>query len=121
VPLTTDHNYIPIIESVCDAEDVNLIIPTIDDELPIFDRVLDRFAQLGITIAASSKQTSTTCNDKYATYLFCQKNRIRTPKTRLASHAKLSEIQYQANVKPRFVWGSVNVFVINMETQHRQS
>jgi len=76
VPLITDRNYIPIIESVCDAEEVNLIIPTIDDELPIFGRVLDRFAQLGITIAASSEQTSTTCNDKYATYLMSFKESI---------------------------------------------
>src|SRR5438093_11870848 len=119
VPLTTEHNYIPIIESVCDAEEVNLIIPTIDDELPIFGRVLDRFAQLGITIAASSEQTSTTCNDKYATYLFCQKNRIRTPETRLASHVKFSDIQYPVYVKPRFGRGSVNVFAVHNETQLR--
>ena len=119
VPLTADHSYIPIIESVCDAEEVNLIIPTIDDELPIFGRVLDRFAQLGITIAASSEQTSTTCNDKYATYLFCQKNRIRTPETRLASHVKFSDIQYPVYVKPRFGRGSVNVFAVHNEAQLR--
>src|SRR6266436_2453757 len=41
VPLTTDRHYIPIIESICDAEDVNLIIPTIDDELPIFGREVE--------------------------------------------------------------------------------
>jgi len=98
---------------------VNLIIPTIDDELPIFGRVLDRFAQLGITIAASSEQTSTTCNDKYATYLFCQKNRIRTPETRLASHVKFSDIQYPVYVKPRFGRGSVNVFAVHNEAQLR--
>jgi hypothetical protein len=40
VPLTADRNYIPIIEGICDAEDVGLIIPTIDDELPIFGRSL---------------------------------------------------------------------------------
>ena len=48
VPLTTDKYYIPIIESICDAEDVNLVIPTIDDELPIFGRSLSRFEQVGI-------------------------------------------------------------------------
>src|SRR5207247_8498947 len=50
VPLITDRNYIPIIESVCDAEEVNLIIPTIDDELPIFCFVLDSFDHLGISV-----------------------------------------------------------------------
>lgn len=38
VPFTTDRYYIPIIESICDVEDVSLIIPTIDDELPVFGR-----------------------------------------------------------------------------------
>src|SRR5438876_755353 len=64
VPLTTDRHYIPIIESICDAEDVNLIIPTIDDELPIFGRVIDRFSQLDIEVAVSSEETSIVCNDK---------------------------------------------------------
>src|SRR5260370_38385913 len=51
VPLTTDRYYIPIIESICDAEEVGLVIPTIDDELPIFGRVIDRFNGLGIVVA----------------------------------------------------------------------
>src|SRR5215510_2065820 len=65
VPLTTDKDYIPIIQSICDAEDVSLIIPTIDDELPIFGRELSRFQQLGIDVAVSSERTSRICNDKY--------------------------------------------------------
>ena len=31
VPLTTDRYYIPIIESICDVEDVSLVIPTIEE------------------------------------------------------------------------------------------
>src|SRR5688572_15234410 len=47
VPLTTDRHYIPIIESICDVEDVGLIIPTIDDELPIFGKARARFEGIG--------------------------------------------------------------------------
>src|SRR6266404_4690244 len=81
VPLTTDRYYIPIIESICDTEEVDLVIPTIDDELPIFGRVRDRFAQLGVAVAVSGEQTSIICNDKYETFLFCERNGIRTPIT----------------------------------------
>src|SRR5438876_12251399 len=70
VPLTTDRYYIPIIESICDAENVDLVIPTIDDELPIFGRALPQFQRAGISVAVSSEQTSNTCNDKYETFLF---------------------------------------------------
>jgi len=117
VPLTTDRHYIPILESICDAEDVNLIIPTIDDELPIFGRALGRFEQLGISVAVSSEKTSNTCNDKYQTYLFCREHGIDTPKTRLADEVDFSELKYPVYVKPRFGRGSVNVFAVNNETQ----
>ncbi len=119
VPLTTDRYYIPIIESICDAEDVNLIIPTIDDELPIFGRALQRFDQLGIPVAVSSEKTSNTCNDKYEMYRFCQANGIETPKTRLAGEVDFAELKYPVYVKPRFGRGSVNVFAVNNEVQLR--
>ncbi len=119
VPLTTDRYYIPIIESICDAEDVSLVIPTIDDELPIFGRALSRFHQLGIAVAVSSEETSNICNDKYETYLFCRRNGINTPATRLANEINPNELRYPLYVKPRFGRGSVNVFVVNNETQLR--
>jgi carbamoyl-phosphate synthase large subunit len=119
VPLTTDRYYIPIIESICDAEDVALVIPTIDDELPIFGRVIDRFTQLEIAVAVSSEQTSITCNDKYETFLFCEKNGIRTPATRLAGNVNFTDLRYPLYVKPRFGRGSVNVFQVHNEAQLR--
>src|ERR1700756_3374196 len=48
VPLTRARHYIPIIESICDAENVKLVVPTIDDELPIFGRALSRFEEAGV-------------------------------------------------------------------------
>ena len=119
VPLTTDRHYIPIIESICDAEDVNLIIPTIDDELPIFGREVARLEQQGIRVAVSSEQTSNICNDKYETYLFCQANGIQTPLTWLAKDVYFDGLKYPLYVKPRFGRGSVNVFVVKNEAQLR--
>ena len=119
VPLTTDKYYIPIIESICDAEDVNLVIPTIDDELPIFGRSLSRFEQVGIEVAVSSERTSNICNDKYETYRFCQTNGITTPETRLADDVDFARLEYPVYVKPRFGRGSVNVFKVVNDTQLR--
>ncbi len=117
VPLTTDRYYIPIIESICDAEGVNLVIPTIDDELPIFGRALSRFEQQGIAVAVSSEATSNICNDKYETFLFCARNEINTPATRLAGDVDFASLRYPVYVKPRFGRGSVNVFLVPNETQ----
>jgi carbamoyl-phosphate synthase large subunit len=119
VPLTTDRYYIPIIESICDAEDVNLVIPTIDDELPIFGCARARFQQLGIAVAVSSEDTSNVCNDKYETFLFCERNGIKTAATRLADNVDFGSLRYPVYVKPRFGRGSVNVFAVNNEAQLR--
>jgi carbamoyl-phosphate synthase large subunit len=119
VPLTTDRNYIPIIESICDVEDVNLIIPTIDDELPIFGRARERFNRIGKSVAVSSEETSNICNDKFETHLFCQRNGIGAPKTTLARDMVFSGLKYPLYVKPRFGRGSVNVFVVRNEKQLR--
>jgi carbamoyl-phosphate synthase large subunit len=119
VPLTTDRYYIPIIESICDVEDVNLIIPTIDDELPIFGRVRQQFENLGIHVAISSEQTGHICNDKFQTWEFCQENGISAPLTRLASDIDWDSLQYPVIVKPRFGRGSVNVFTVRNAEQLR--
>ena len=119
VPLTADRNYIPIIEGICDAEDVGLIIPTIDDELPIFGRSLAKFERAGIDVAVSSEHTSRICNDKYQTYLFCRENGIKAPVTRLAADIQMEGIKYPVYIKPRFGRGSVNVFAVTNELQLR--
>src|SRR4051812_15950032 len=73
VPLTTDRHYIPIIEGICGVEDVHLVIPTIDDELPIFGNVRSRFENsLGIRVAVSGPETGVICNDKYRTFQYCR-------------------------------------------------
>ena len=117
VPLTTDRYYIPIIESICDAEGVNLVIPTIDDELPIFGRALPRIEQQGIAVAVSSEAASNICNDKYETFLFCERNGIPAPETRLAGNVDFESLRYPIYVKPRFGRGSVNVFLVHNEAQ----
>lgn len=119
VPLTTDRHYIPIIESICDVEGVNLIIPTIDDELPIFGRARSRFNNMGIAVAVSKEETGLVCNDKYETFLFCRENGIATAETYLAENVDFSRIKYPVFVKPRFGRGSVNVFAVNNEKQLR--
>jgi carbamoyl-phosphate synthase large subunit len=117
VPLTTDPQYIPIIESICDVEDVGLIIPTIDDELPIFGRCRARFEKLGVAVAISSEQTSLICNDKLQTYEFCRKNEIASPMTLAAAEVDVESIRYPAIVKPRCGRGSVNVFRVDDREQ----
>ncbi len=69
VPLATDPGYIDQIVNIAVAEGVGLVIPTIDDELPVFGRALDRFAERGICVAVSAPDTTELCDDKHRTCL----------------------------------------------------
>ncbi len=119
VPLTTDRRYIPIIESICDVEGVSLVIPTIDDELPIFGQARSRFESVGVRVAISNEKTGLICNDKYQTYLFCRDNDIAIPETVLAGDLETRRKTFPAIVKPRFGRGSVNVYQVQTEEQLR--
>ena len=44
VPLATEPGYIDDVLAIAVAEQVGLVVPTIDDELPLFGRAADRFA-----------------------------------------------------------------------------
>ena len=117
VPLTTAPHYIPIIESICDVEDIHLIIPTIDDELPIFGRSRSRFERQGVWVAASGDETANICNDKLQTYEFATQNGIEAPQTWSREEVDLAKLSYPVIVKPRSGRGSIQVFTANNERE----
>jgi carbamoyl-phosphate synthase large subunit len=66
VPLSTDPSYLAAIAEVCERERIGLIVPTIDEELPIFGAAAPLFEGKGVRVAASPERTARICNDKQA-------------------------------------------------------
>ncbi len=119
VPMTTDRRYIPIIKSICFRERIHLLIPTIDDELPLFGRHTEDFGTMGIHVAVSSERTSLICNDKYASAQFFMDKDIPFARTWLPEELDFSELQYPLFLKPRSGRGSVGAFPIINERELR--
>ncbi len=115
VPLTTDEQYIPIIKSICFKERIHLLIPTIDDEIPLFGDLKEDFLAMGTQIAVSSGRTGIICNDKYQTAQFLAESNIPVAHTWLPSELNFSELKYPVFLKPRTGRGSVNAYTINSE------
>ena len=67
VPMSSDPAYIDEVREICALERIRLVVPTIDDELPIFAAALERFRAQGIYVACSPEPANTLCNDKLAT------------------------------------------------------
>lgn len=67
VGLSKDSGYIEQILAIAIGERVGLVVPTIDDELELFGHARARFAEHGILVAVSRPETSSLCDDKFAT------------------------------------------------------
>jgi carbamoyl-phosphate synthase large subunit len=117
VPLTTDPEYISIIKSICFREGIHLLIPTIDDELPLFGRHREDFEGMGIRVAVSSERTGLICNDKHATAHFLKERGVPFAQTWLPNELDLKQLQYPVFLKPRKGRGSVGAFHIKDEHQ----
>jgi len=111
-PLTTDPGYIPLIKSICAGENIGLLIPTIDDELPIFGRHRHEFEKSGVRVAVSDESTGRVCNDKHASYLFFKERGIPFARTWLPGEIDREKLKYPLFLKPRCGRGSVGAFQI---------
>lgn len=119
VPLTSHPDYISIIHQLCKQEAVSLVIPTIDDELPLFGGLIDEFARQGIHVSVSRAEVGTICNDKYKTFIFLNQKGLPTATTFLPKDLRFEHLQYPLFLKPRFGRGSVGAHPIHNERELR--
>lgn len=117
VPLTTDPQYIPIVRSVCFKERIHLLIPTIDDELPLFGRYAKSFVATGVWIAVSNPRTGIICNDKYLTAQFLLDKGLPGARTWMPSQLDIPSLKYPLFLKPRSGRGSVGAHPIANEKE----
>ncbi len=117
VPLTNDPAYISIIESIAVAEKIGLIIPTIDDELPIFGASSAAFRAKGIRVAVSSEKTGVICNDKKLSASFFAAAGLPFARTWLPSELEFDRLSYPLFLKPRSGRGSVGAYRIATERE----
>ena len=113
VPLTTDPEYIPRIKSICGKENIRLLIPTIDNELPIFGGCRHEFEEMGVRVAVSSERTGLVCNDKHASYHFFKERGIPFARTWLPEELDRENLKYPLFLKPRSGRGSIGAHRIN--------
>ena len=109
VPLATDPGYVPELLAICEAEGVRLVVPTIDDELPLIGGSHEQFRAAGAIVASSSRETALLCNDKYATCRHLQDAGVPAARTWLASELP-AQTALPLFIKPRGGRGAVGAF-----------
>ena len=111
VPMSDDPAYLDEVRAICDAEGARLIVPTIDDELPLFGAARDTFGAAGVLVACSSERTSALCNDKLAT---C--GHLRAAGVAAAESWRPADLPPDPRlplfIKPRYGRGAVGAFAV---------
>lgn len=106
VPLTSDPHYLDEALAVCQAERIGMLVPTIDDELPIFGAAVERFAAHGVRVVVSPEATTTLCNDKFETCRVLRERGVAAAESFLRGGLPASPT-LPLFIKPRFGRGGV--------------
>ena len=112
VPMSSDPDYLREIRAICATERVRLVVPTIDDELPIFAAGQADFADEGVCVACSPEPANSLCNDKYETCRHLRQQGVPAARTYLPGELS-HEIGLPLFIKPRTGRGAVGAFALH--------
>lgn len=113
VPLSTSPGYLDVVQRICEAEDVRLVVPTIDDELPVFADAVAQFRAAGRMVAVSSLDTTLACNDKYETCRRLREAGVAAAATFLPDQLP-PHPDYPIFLKPRYGRGSIGAHTVQV-------
>lgn len=89
---------------LCQRERVGLLVPTRDEELPVFASARRRFEATGTRVLIATEETVQTCQDKKAFTEFCKTRGFGIPRT--YQRDQWLEAEFPAFIKPRFGKGA---------------
>ena len=112
VPLCSEPSYIDEVLTICQAERIGMVIPTIDDELTLFGQEAARFAASGIRVVVSPVETTTLCNDKYATCRALADRGLAAARSYLPGEIPRQPV-FPLFLKPRYGRGGVGAYRIS--------
>ncbi len=116
VPLSSDPDFLPELLGICESEQIRLVVPTIDDELPLLGREHEQFAALGIVVAASSESTALLCEDKFATCAHLTASGVAAARTYLPASVT-ADMPLPLFIKPRVGRGAIGAFPIRSQRE----
>ena len=104
VPKSSDFTYIDKVFKICNENDVDVIIPTIDCELPLFAKNRKRFEEIGCTFNLSSYESIKRVQDK--SNLLCElRNESFIPRFSIIRNVKDFSYFYEKDFVLKYPFG----------------
>ena len=114
VPRCTDPAFVPRMIELCASRHVDLVVPTIDTELPAYAAARDQFAAVNTTVAISSPEVVAIAGDKERTHSWLTSEGFPTVLQGTISDVRADPEtwQFPLIVKPRFGSASLGVALV---------
>jgi carbamoyl-phosphate synthase large subunit len=111
VPGCDDAEFVPRMLDLCERNGVDLVVPTIDPELPVYAAAREEFESAGTHVVVSSPETVAIAADKVETHRWLTASGI--PTVDQASVGRHEGWEYPLVVKPRYGSAAVGVAVVH--------
>jgi carbamoyl-phosphate synthase large subunit len=115
-PRVEAKNYIDTILEICETENIEVVIPLLEQAFSILDKARTKFKESGIKLLLSSRDVFSCCKDKHLLYQYFKRNNIPTPTTYLPSRLT-KQLSFPLFIKPRSGQGSKDTFRIDSKQE----
>lgn len=114
VPSGLSEDFLKAVEGICRKHDVQLLIPTRDEELPFFAALRESFKHIGVTVMVPEPSVVKICQDKRLFIDFCRKHGFLVPET---FETAQDIARFPVFVKERFGKGSKWAFLVETPSE----
>lgn len=123
-PPIFSEEYIPFLFNYCIKRNIKLIVPLLDNDLPVLAEAKLIFENAGIYVLVLELSLARMANDKLETYRFLQKNGFQTVTTITSlddffTARQNGTIDFPVVIKPRWGMGSLSVYIAEDEEELR--
>lgn len=110
-----DPHYIQQLVDICVADEIDLVMPTIDTDLLVLSRNVDAFEKVGTKVLISKPDKILICRDKNNTGKFFESCGLKAP--RIYDNYKDYDGPYPCFIKPKDGSSSINAFKVKDEEE----
>lgn len=110
-----DADYIPQLLRICEADHIDLLIPTIDTDLLVLSQNAVKFDEIGTKVLISKPEKIAICRDKNYTADFFESCGLKAPRT--VNDYQLYDGPYPCFIKPKDGSSSINAFKVENESE----
>ncbi len=116
VPRLNSPDYIPALVEICRREEIGLVLPLIDPDIPVLAQAKAEIEATGARVGVGSIEAAETTADKWLTRNFFERIGLRTPASWLPDDLP-PDIALPVFIKPRRGSASHNAFRVNTRAE----